>query len=188
MQQFLLACMIALLICGFWSALKPAHASIYDPWHSKPDMINNFKTLCESHPTQSSFRSVGKSYQENDIWLFMFGNSSGGVVLWDGQMHGNEDYGSEILWLIAQWLFSEDSRAQSILQNNCVLMIPVVNIDVWGRYNARDVNLNRNFETGWSASAENPGSYPCSEPETQVMRSVFQTYEPDFYVNLHQGS
>jgi len=186
--SFIVMCTIASLLFGVVYEPKPVYGSIYDPWQPKAEIINNFKSLCNNHSAQASYQSIGKSYLGNDIWLFKFGNPSGGVVLWDGQLHGNEDYGSEILWLIAQWLFSGDTRAQSILQNNYVLMIPVVNIDVWGRYNARDVNLNRNFETGWSASAENPGPYACSEMETRAMRNIFQMYEPDFYVNLHQGA
>ena len=162
--------------------------SIYDPWTPKADMIDNFKSLCDSHSNQASYKSIGKSQLGNDIWMFRFGNPDGGVVLWDGQMHGEEDYGTEILWLMAQWLFSGDPRATNILQTNYVLMVPIVNIDVWGRYNARGVNLNRNFATGWSANAEKPGSSPFSENETKVMRNVFQEYKPNFYVNLHQGA
>jgi hypothetical protein len=179
---------ILLLIFPFLCAIQPVQASIWAPFHTKTEMNNMFKSLCESHPGQASYVSIGKSVLEYDIWLFRFGNSSGSTVLWDGQLHGNEDYGSEILWLIAQWLFSGDSRAQRILENNYILMIPVVNIDVWGRYNAHDVNLNRNFETGWNQGAEHPGSGPFSEPETQALRKVFTDYKPDFYVNLHQGS
>lgn len=167
---------------------QPVQASIWAPFHTKTEMNNLFKSLCASHPTQASYVSIGKSVLEYDIWLFRFGNPNGSAVLWDGQMHGNEDYGSEILLLIAQWLFSGDSAAQRILENNYILMIPVVNIDVWGRYNAHDVNLNRNFETGWNKGAEHPGSSPYSEPETQALRNAFQDYNPDFYVNLHQGA
>jgi hypothetical protein len=179
---------VSILVCLSLCAIPPVQASIWAPFHTKTEMNNMFKSLCERHPAQASYVSIGKSVLEWDIWLFRFGNSSGSTVLWDGQMHGNEDYGSEILWLIAQWLFSGDSRAQRILENNYILMVPVVNIDVWGRYNARDVNLNRNFETGWNKGAEHPGSSPFSEPETQALRKVFTDYKPDFYVNLHQGS
>lgn len=187
-MSFIKLCTIALLIFIVVYKPEPVYCDVYDPWHTKDWFINNFKSLCNSHPTKASYQSVGESCLGNDIWIFKFGNPSGGVVLWDGQLHGNEDYGSEILWLMAQWLFSGDSEAQNILQRNYVLMIPTVNIDTYGRYNAHGVNLNRNFETGWSASAEYPGPYACSEPETQVLRSVFQIYEPDFYVNLHQGA
>jgi PKD repeat protein len=187
-QPVIESCAIVLLLFIAMCPPVPVYGGIYDPWHAKVWFTNNFKSLCDRYPTQASFESVGETYRGNDIWLFKFGNPRGGVVLWDAQLHGNEDFGSEILWLIVQWLFSDDPVAQVILERNYVLMIPVVNVDSYGRYNARNVNLNRNFETGWSASAEYPGPYACSEPETQVLRSVYRAYDPAFYVNLHQGA
>lgn len=171
-----------------------------DPFHSKEEMISMFKELCDDHPQYTSYESVGKTYEGREILMFRIGNPEGGKVLWDGQMHGSEDKGSETIYLIAKWLLeSGDSRASQILENNCILFIPIVNVDSYNRANRNfencrwGVNLNRNFETGWSriacSSDQNyAGPYPASEPETQVMRRVFQEYSPTFYVNVHCGS
>jgi hypothetical protein len=162
-------------------------------YETKASIISKYKTLCNQYPSLASFLSVGKSVQGRDIWLFGFGNSSGGRVLWDAQLHGNEDLGSETGYLFAQWLLtSSDTRAKYILAHNWVLIIPVVNIDGTGRTNAHHVNLNRNFVTGWgqsgsssSSSSEYRGSSAGSEAETKVMRWVFQTYKPKWYINTH---
>jgi hypothetical protein len=161
-----------------------------------------FKTLCDSHPTQASYAIVGKSYENRDIYIFRFGNPNGGRVLWDGSLHGWEDIGSEVEYLMAQWLLtSNTAEANRILQNNYVLFVPIVNMDSSERGNSDfsngatyGVDLNRNFVTGFSyisppgtSSAPYHGASAASEPETQAMRSVFSTYKPKVYVNCHYG-
>jgi hypothetical protein len=156
-----------------------------------------WKDLWSAH-SNTTYTSVGKTYNGMDIWLFSAGNLTGKKVLWDGELHGNEDKGSEILYLIAKWLLeSNDTRAIRILEENCVMFIPVVNdMDARGNGNSGTsqygVDLNRNFVTGWTRSDPNSdlysGAYAVSEPETQVLRSVFSTYKPVFYVNMQCGA
>jgi len=167
--------------------------TVFANYETKASVISKYKALCSQYPSLASYVSVGKSVEGRDIWLFRFGNSSGGRVLWDAQLHGNEDLGSETGYLFAQWLLtSSNSRAKYILAHNWVLIIPVVNIDKTGRTNAHHVNLNRNFVTGWgksgsssSTSSEYRGPSAGSEAETKVMRAVFQTYKPKWYINTH---
>ncbi len=166
---------------------------VFANYETKASIISKYKALCNRYPSLASYLSVGKSVKGADIWLFRFGNSSGGRVLWDAQLHGNEDLGSETGYLFAQWLLtSSDTRAKYILAHNWVLIIPVVNIDSTGRTNSRHVNLNRNFVTGWGqsgsssrTSSEYRGPSAGSEAETKVMRTVFQTYRPKWYINTH---
>ena len=160
-----------------------------------------FKNLCNSYPNIASFEVIDKSYLENDIYMFKFGNMSGGRVLWDAQLHGGEDAGSEIGYWFAQWLLTSNTeRANNILKKSCFMVIPVINIDSYGRTNANHyggtvkygVNLNRNFVNGWGqsgtsdkSSEEYRGPSAGSEKETQVMRSAYSRFTPRFYVNTH---
>jgi hypothetical protein len=168
-------------------------------FHTKDTLISMFKALCDSHPTEASYAIIGKTYENRDIYIFKIGNPNGGSVLWDGCLHGWEDLGSEVEYQFATWLLtSKTSEAGRILERNCVLFIPVVNVDSNERQN-RDfvqcqygVDLNRNFPTGWSPSSPSnqlsySGQSAGSEPETQTMHSLFQAYRPDFYVNTHYG-
>lgn len=112
-------------------------------------------------------------------------------------------------------LNSEDARAEQYLLTNWLLTIPHLNPDVTSRQNHRrhytteetvdtpyeggpldipsGVNLNRNFPTGWGNSGTSDitstGSYRGikggSEPETRALMSVFETYQPDIYLNGH---
>lgn len=176
------------------------YCDISDPYHRKDELIEMFKTLCDAYPEYTSYESVGKTYEGRDIWIFKIGNPDGGRILWDGQLHGNEDKGSEIIYLLTKWLLeSEDPIAKRILERNYVLFVPVINMDSYNRGNRNfencrwGVDLNRNFKTGWrniacDDSQNYAGPYSASEPETQVVRNVFQTYGPQFYVNTHCGA
>lgn len=104
-----------------------------------------------------------------------------------------------ILYLLAEWLVTgNSSTAGSILKNNYIMFVPIVNYDSTTRDNANytigryGVDLNRNFYNGWVRGNRYndtyPGPNPGSEPETRVMRSLFQSFKPTFYTNLHVGA
>ena len=139
-------------------ALQQTQSGIFDPFHTKEEKTAMWKTLWDSHANTEYF-SVGKSYDKHDILLFAVGNQTGGRVLWDSEIHGNEDKGSEILFLLAKWLLeSNTSQAKKILEQNYVMFIPMVNNqNVRGngdtQISPNGVDLNRNFETGWRKSS-----------------------------------
>jgi len=193
-KGFITASLIIMLSITF---LSSAECGIWDPFHTKEEKITMWKSLWDSHPT-ANYTSIGKTYAGNDIWLFMAGNSTGGRILLDGEMHGIEDKGSELLFLIAEWLLeSGDPEAIRILEWNHILFIPQLN-DQDKRGNANTeispygVDLNRNFENGWLLVSPNTdtfgGTEPLSEPETQVLINAFLTYKPTFYINMHCGA
>ena len=68
-------------------------------------------------------------------------------------------------------------------------IIPLANPDGYLhniRYNARGVDLNRNFETGWSTESEEPsGESPWSEPESRALRDFILCQRPERIVTLH---
>jgi predicted deacylase len=159
--------------------------------------MDTFKSLANTYPALVSYETVGETVDNNDIIMFKIGNPEGGRVLFDGAIHGLEIGGSEILYDYADWLLtSSDPLAKQILARDYTLLIPVVNVDSFNvtRVNADEVDLNRNFATDWANSGDNTtgseyyhGPSPLSEPESQTMVSVFETFKPQFYVNLHTG-
>lgn len=93
----------------------------------KNEKINLWKELGNAY-SNTEYKSEGKIYTGQDIWLFKAGNFTGPRVFWDGELHGIEDKGSELLFLIAEWLLeSNDPEANRILDETCVMFIPVVN-------------------------------------------------------------
>ena len=71
---------------------------------------------------------------------------------------------------------------------NPVLLLTLANpdgADRRTRYNARGVDLNRNFPTNWTAhSEEPPGPAPWSEPESRLLRDLFMWFRPATIVSL----
>ncbi|MEM2144126.1 MAG: LamG-like jellyroll fold domain-containing protein [Candidatus Jordarchaeaceae archaeon] len=132
----------------------------YNLWHKHEVLVELFKNLSDAHPKYASYESIGKTHEGRDIMIFKIGNSEGGRVMWDGCIHGPEDMGSEIMYIMAKWLLeSGNETANKILQRNYVLFIPVVNMDSYARQNRNfsacqyGVDLNRNFVTGWRSRA-----------------------------------
>jgi hypothetical protein len=192
------AVLVCFLVVALLAVILPlAQSGVFDPFHTKEEKTLMWKELWSNHANTEYF-SIGKYYDGTEMLMFVAGNQSGGRVLWDGEMHGNEDKGGELLFLLAQWLLeSNDPQAIKILEENYVMFIPMVNNQV-ARGNGDKsvsefgVDLNRNFETGWQKSNPADDTYsgpnPLSEPETIVMRNVFLAYQPTFYVNLHCGA
>jgi hypothetical protein len=154
---------------------------------------------------------IGTSLQGRPIYMFLFGNPSGGKFMFDGQVHGPEDCGTVAGLDFIQWAMTNNSQeAIDIRTKNYLLFIPIINRDTVKRQNLRrnytldngsilqvpfGVDLNRNFVYGWGNSgsgnpthnAEYRGISAGSEPETQAIRYAQQKYDPQVYVNVHCG-
>ena len=180
----------------------PVSLSAGGYWHQHDVLISMFKTLIDGHPNQASYELAGKTYQNRDVYLFKLGNPNGGKVMWIAALHGWEDMGSEIQYLIAQWLLTSGSQeANRILERNYILFMPIINMDSYERENkdyeddSYGVDLNRNFVTGFNyidpANTGFPnsyhGDYGGSEKETQAVRNALSTYHPIVFLDMHYG-
>jgi len=183
-------------------------------YRSREETLEMYKNLFDRY-NNATYEVIGQSLEGRDIWLFKVGNNTvnSGKVMIDGSTHGMEDSGTEICFLFAEWLLeSNDSLALDILQNNLLLLIPILNMDNYGqaRQNKRrnylleerlievpfGVDLNRNAPSGFGRSgSHNPnnnyeyrGLYAGSEPETNAYINALDLYQPDIYVNSHTGN
>lgn len=127
---------------------------------------------------------IGYSQENRPIMLHhtpAFEPGSGGTLLIGG-MHGDER-------ATVRLLESFQARLTGNGDWPPVGILPAANPDGFfyhTRYNARGVDLNRNFETGWSAESEEPsGSAPWSEPETRALRDFILCQQPARIVTLH---
>jgi protein MpaA len=104
-------------------------------------------------------------------------------VLVVGCIHGNECAGMPVIRRLA--------RTRPRLD---LWLVPSLNPDglaAGTRQNARGVDLNRNFPSGWRAGgrlgdAEYPGPRPLSEPESRAARALILRLRPDVTIWLHQ--
>lgn len=183
---------ISIILLSIFVNVPMVHSDANSDYNT---FIASFENLANTYPALVSYETVGKTVENNDIIMFKIGNPAGGKLLFDGAIHGLETAGSEILYAYAQWLLtSGDPTAKQILARDYTLLIPVVNVDSYGkiRLNADGVDLNRNFATDWQNSGSNSttsqnyhGPSALSEPESQTLVNVFKTFNPQFYVNIH---
>ena len=130
--------------------------------------------------------SIGKSLEGRDIDAFSnFPIQSGAphsrFTLLIGGTHGDERATVPIL---------EDFLSRVLPDLDAfAAVIPLLNPDGHrrdGRYNARGVDLNRNFPHRWSALGdEPPGKAPLSEPESESLHRFILAMRPEKIVSLH---
>jgi protein MpaA len=114
------------------------------------------------------------------------GAEAGAPLLVFGAIHGDEPGSAELCTKFMAELMNMNPVHD-------VLVIPVVNPDglaAGHKNNARDVDLNRNFDArNWQRAHSpgyDPGASPLSEPETQLIARVMAELEPRVIVSVHQ--
>lgn len=137
-------------------------------------------------------RVLSASGQEIEVHEFRAAEKSeAGLtrLLVQGGLHGNERITSEfVLWLARRYARGESPLNQLPRDEVAIDFVPVANPDGSNadtRYNARGVNLNRNFGVLWGLTRENPGAESFSEPETQAIRRLFKARRYAAAVDVH---
>ncbi|KAA8497276.1 Carboxypeptidase B2 [Porphyridium purpureum] len=129
--------------------------------------------------------------------------------------HGRELITSEIVMQIAATVCEHSSGTafgldpdmtrmwRSLLADVAVVLVPVLNEygmrdvengNLCSRGNARQVDLNRNFDFLWgrhdestNSKEENPGPFAESEPETRALIRLARRLKPQVFLSLHSG-
>ena len=119
---------------------------------------------------------AGSSFLNVPIKTIKVGNGSKKILAWS-QMHGNETTTTKgILDLLHLFIdCREDHTVKKILEECTLLIIPMLNPDGAARYTRENVNkvdLNRDARE-------------VNEPESKVLRKVFEDFKPDFCFNFH---
>lgn len=171
----------------------------------------------DSDTTASAVNQVviGSSAEGRDITAYEFGNGDT-QLLFVGGIHGGYEYNTTLLsYDIIDYL----STNPDVIPNSVsVTVIPVLNPDglyriagtvaddftaadmpslsetIPGRFNANNVDLNRNFdcswqeESTWQSRSVSGGSAPFSEPESQAVRDYINTNTPDAAVVYYSAA
>lgn len=117
---------------------------------------------------------VGHSVQGKPIYKYVIGKGATKIYLWS-QMHGNESTTTKALFDFLNLLHSGSELATKFLDHFTFCCLPMLNPDgakLYTRANANEVDLNRD-------------SQDLSQPESKVLRAVFEEFKPDFCYNLH---
>jgi len=133
-----------------------------------------------------SYKSVGKSVENRDIWLVTVGIGSGldarPNVLTVAQQHGREVAGREAsLELIRHFQTTEDAGEVAYLSEAALHFMPTCNPDGLGngwntgsRNNANNVDMNR-------------GHVALAEPEPVVIHEVIRDLNPAIVIDAHEA-
>lgn len=117
---------------------------------------------------------VGKSVEGTPIECIHFGKGKHKILMWS-QMHGNESTTTKAVFDLLNFMGSGNQLAGKILESCSVRIIPILNPDgaaAYTRTNANEIDLNRDAQE-------------LSQPESRVLRNVYDTFQPDFCFNLH---
>ena len=138
-----------------------------------PDFITDFVSQLSSDFT---IDTLGHSVENRPIHSVKFGSGKVKILMWS-QMHGNESTTTKALLDFCHFLQQKKDSDfyKKVIEHCTFFMIPMLNPDgskKWTRVNANEVDLNRD-------------SQDLSQPESKILRSVFDEYKPDYCFNLH---
>ncbi len=168
------------------------------------------KDETETTPTtREPITVIGQSVEGNDVKAYHFGTGDRELLLIGG-IHGGYSWNTALLGFeLIDWL---NNSPEIIPDDVTVTIIPVLNPDglkkitgtterftakdvkgsesekVAARFNANQVDLNRNFDCEWQASGTwqnttvSGGSKSFSEPESQAIQNYVNKHEPSSVV------
>ncbi len=130
---------------------------------------------CLKKVALSNFVKVeGSSFEGRDIYGLQLGTGPRKVLIWS-QMHGNESTTTKGIFDFLNFLLSDEEDAKNILDHITIRLLPILNPDGalrYSRFNANGIDLNRDAQD-------------LSQPESRLIRTVYNTFRPDYCFNMH---
>ncbi|WP_297765781.1 M14 metallopeptidase family protein [uncultured Muriicola sp.] len=96
------------------------------------------------------------------------------ILMWS-QMHGNESTTTKAVFDLINALTFGYDNAKELLERLSLVILPMLNPDgalAYTRVNANGIDLNRDAQDR-------------TQPESKILRHVFDVFSPDFCFNLH---
>ena len=136
--------------------------------------LKHIQPILDRINTSNEVKIIGKSVLGKPIYSYQIGSGKTRIYLWS-QMHGNESTTTKALFDFINVLNNGSEFAEKMLSTFTFYCIPILNPDgaeLYTRANANLIDLNRD-------------SQDLTQPESKVLREVFETFKPDFCFNLH---
>ena len=139
---------------------------------SYPNLVTYLKNL----PAYMRLTTEGTSVWGENIYSIEFGNGPKKILMWS-QMHGNESTTTKAVLDLLEFIVTDqnDDFKNSVMELCTLKIIPVLNPDGlinYTRVNAKEVDLNRDASN-------------LTQPESKILRRVFEEFEPEYGFNLH---
>lgn len=194
--------------------------NIHHRKYSYNHMEQDLQEMARRYPKSAHLFSIGETTQHRQLHCLRIGpEGTDRTILVQASMHAREWLNTQLVMLMAERLLSryhmdilwEGIPYRQLLRHYAVYVIPMMNPDgveicQGGRKrykaNANGVDLNRNYETGFSQNAPNtgltgnlpagdaacdPGEHPGSEHETQALMKLVHEIQPDLVINYHSA-
>ncbi|WP_339920240.1 M14 metallopeptidase family protein [uncultured Flavobacterium sp.] len=136
--------------------------------------LESIEPLLNKLNTNNQLSVIGESVLKKPIYSYQIGQGKTKILLWS-QMHGNESTTTKALFDFLNVLHNGSAFAAKLLDTFAFYCIPMLNPDgakSYTRVNANEVDLNRDSQN-------------LTQPESRVLRTVFDSFQPDFCFNLH---
>ncbi len=146
----------------------------------EPKLFGRYITLKHIEPLLNnlnfnhSVSIIGKSVLNQPIYKCIIGNGSIKILMWS-QMHGDESTTTKALFDFLNFLDSDVELALNFKAHFTLCFIPILNPDgalAYTRENANQIDLNRDSQNQ-------------SQPESIVLRTLYNDFKPDYCFNLH---
>ena len=127
---------------------------------------------------------VNKSIENRPLEYTVYGEGPD-VTFVLAAIHGNEKAGISLVRRLDKYL----QQRPEIIERRKVVLLPIANPDGVARnsrYNARGIDLNRNFPAFNRINSSRFGLTPLSEPESRFIFQLVRQYSPDRIVSIHQ--
>ena len=134
----------------------------------------HIEPLLEKRSDIFHVETIGQSVLNNPIYGLKIGNGKKRILMWS-QMHGNESTTTKALFDLFNTFLDTHSELNYILEACTLYIIPILNPDgalAYTRINANGVDLNRDAQN-------------LTQPESTVLRNIFEIFKPHFCYNLH---
>lgn len=145
--------------------------------HGRYITLNDILPLLDLYDETFEISILGESVLHRDIPLIKIGVGSKKVLAWS-QMHGNESTTTKAIFDFLKFLGQEfyfKKEIERFLATYSVYIIPMLNPDgaaAYTRENANSIDLNRDAKS-------------LTQPESQILQSIFEKIKPDLCLNLH---
>ena len=138
-----------------------------------PEALTN---LIEKHSEWIKVEVLGSSVLGNEVYGLEVGKGEKVILAWS-QMHGNESTTTRACFDLLAYLqkFREEEAVDRFLNEYTFYLIPQLNPDgskQYTRENANQIDLNRDAQD-------------LSQPESKILRSLFDRLGPVICLNLH---
>lgn len=144
--------------------------------YKENSLFGRYITLQDIEPilNKYSIELVEQSVLGKPIYQYLIGSGKTRVFMWS-QMHGNESTTTKAVFDFINLLHSDEKIGIELRKQFTFCILPMVNPDgaeVYTRENANKIDLNRD-------------SIDLSQPESRVLRKVFDSFKPNYCFNLH---